>query len=85
MVAVPINTSVEQVIDLLKTKPYSRIPVYEGSIHNIKGILHTQDILQVPDSEAHTRTVDTLMRRRRSTLSPKANWSATCCGEMQTQ
>ncbi len=63
MVAVPINTSVEQVIDLLKTKPYSRIPVYEGSIHNIKGILHTQDILQVPDSEAHTRTVDTLMRR----------------------
>jgi CBS domain containing-hemolysin-like protein len=63
MVAVPVNTTVEQAIELLKTKPYSRIPVYEGSVHNIKGILHTQDILQVPDSEAHTRTVDTLMRR----------------------
>jgi putative hemolysin len=63
MVAVPVNTTVEQVIELLKGKPYSRIPVYEGSIHNIKGILYTQDILQVPDSEAHTRTVDTLMRR----------------------
>ena len=63
MVAVPVNATVEQVIDLLKTKPYSRIPVYEGSVHNIKGILYTQDILQVPDSEAHTRTVDTLMRR----------------------
>ena len=37
MVAVPVNTTVEQVIELLKSKPYSRIPVYEGSIHNIKG------------------------------------------------
>ncbi len=63
MVAVPVNATVEQVVELLKTKPFSRIPVYEGSIHNIKGILYTQDILQVPDSEAHTRTVDTLMRR----------------------
>jgi putative hemolysin len=63
MVAVPVNTTVERAIELLKTKPFSRIPVYEGSIHNIKGILYTQDILQVPDSEAHTRTVDTLMRR----------------------
>jgi CBS domain containing-hemolysin-like protein len=63
MVAVPINATVEKVIELLKTKPFSRLPVYEGSIHNIKGILHTQDLLQVPDSEAHTRTVDTLMRR----------------------
>jgi CBS domain containing-hemolysin-like protein len=63
MVAVPVNATVEQVIELLKTKPFSRIPVYEGSIHNIKGILYTQDLLQVRDSEAHTRTVDTLMRR----------------------
>ncbi len=63
MVAVPVNATVEQVIELLKTKPFSRIPVYEGSVHNIKGILYTQDILQVPDSEAHTRTVDTIMRR----------------------
>ena len=63
MVAVPVNATVEQVVELLKTKPFSRIPVYEGSIHNIKGVLYTQDILQVPDSEAHMRTVDTVMRR----------------------
>ena len=63
IVAVPANCTVEQVIELLKAKPFSRIPVYEGSIHNIKGILYTQDVLQVPDSEAHTRAVDSLMRR----------------------
>ena len=63
MVAVPSDYTVEQVVELLRGKHFSRIPVYEGSIHHIKGILHTQDVLQVPDSEAHTRTVATLMRK----------------------
>lgn len=62
IVAVPANTTVEKFIELLRTKPFSRVPVFEGTVHNIKGIVHTQDVLQVPDSEAHTRTVDTLMR-----------------------
>jgi len=39
------------------------VPVYEGTIHNIRGIVYAQDVLQVPDSEAHTRAVDTLMRK----------------------
>src|SRR3979490_2196486 len=63
MVAVPSDYTVEQVVELLRGKPFSRIPGYEGSIHNIKGILHTQDVLQVPDSEARTRTVASLMRK----------------------
>jgi len=63
MVAVPSESTVEQVVELLRVKPFSRIPVYEGSIHNIKGILHTKDVLQVPDTEAHTRSVTTLMRK----------------------
>jgi|HubBroStandDraft_2_1064218.scaffolds.fasta_scaffold02015_8 putative hemolysin len=63
IVAVPTNTTVEQFIELLRTKPFSRVPVFEGTIHNIKGIVYAQDVLQVPDTEAHTRTVDTLMRK----------------------
>ncbi len=63
IVAVPANTTVEQFIELLRTKPFSRVPVFEGTIHNIKGIVYAQDVLQVPDTEAHTRTVDTLMRK----------------------
>jgi len=61
--AVPIDTTVERFIELLRTKHYSRVPVYEGNIHNIKGIVYAQDVLQVPDSEARTRTLETLMRR----------------------
>ena len=63
MVAVPTSTTVEQLVELLRAKPFSRVPVYEGTIHNIKGIVVAQDVLQVADTEARTRTVDTLMRR----------------------
>jgi putative hemolysin len=63
MVAVPIKTTVEQFVELLRKKPFSRVPVYEGTIHNIKGIVYAQDVLQVPDTEARTRTVETLMRK----------------------
>jgi putative hemolysin len=63
IVAVPTNTTVEQFIELLKNKPFSRVPVFEGTIHNIVGIVYAQDVLQVPDTEARFRTVDTLMRR----------------------
>ena len=63
IVAVPANTTVEQFIELLRTKPFSRVPVFEGTIHNIVGIVFAQDVLQVPDTEAQTRTVDTLMRK----------------------
>jgi putative hemolysin len=63
IVAVPTNTTVEQFIELLKNKPFSRVPVFEGTIHNIVGIVYAQDVLQVPDTEARARTVDTLMRR----------------------
>jgi CBS domain containing-hemolysin-like protein len=63
MVAVPVNTTVEQFIELLRTKPFSRVPVYRDSIHNIVGIVYAQDVLQVPDTEARTRTVESLMRK----------------------
>jgi putative hemolysin len=62
MFAVPMETTVERFIELLRTKHYSRVPVYAGSIHSIKGIVYAQDVLQVPDSEA-SKTLETLMRR----------------------
>lgn len=63
IVAVPTSMTVEQFIELLRLKPFSRVPVFEGSIHNIKGIVYAQDVLQVPDSDAGVRRVDSVMRR----------------------
>ncbi len=62
IVATPVETTVEQITELLKAKPYSRMPVYEKDIDHIAGILFTHDLLQVPDTEARATTVRTLMK-----------------------
>jgi CBS domain containing-hemolysin-like protein len=63
IVAVPVDTTVEKLVELLRSRPFSRVPVYRDSIHNIVGIVHAQDVLQVPDSEAQSRTVESIMRK----------------------
>jgi CBS domain containing-hemolysin-like protein len=63
MVTVASDTTVEKFIELLRVRPFSRVPVFEGSIDNIVGLVYAQDVLQVPDSEAHHRTVGSLMRK----------------------
>jgi putative hemolysin len=62
IIAIPATTTVEQFTELLKKYPYSRIPVFEGSIDHVKGIVYAKDVLQVPDVEAHTKTVRDLMK-----------------------
>ncbi len=47
---------------MLNKSPYSRIPVYQGDVDHIKGIMYTKDLLQVPDTEAGTKTVGELMK-----------------------
>ena len=63
MVAVLADTTVEKFIELLRVRSFSRVPVFEGSIDNIVGLAYAKDVLQVPDSEAHARRVDSLMRK----------------------
>jgi CBS domain containing-hemolysin-like protein len=63
IVVVPVDWTVEKFIELLRSKPFSRVPVYRDSIHNIVGIVYAQDVLQVPDSEAPIRTVESIMRK----------------------
>jgi putative hemolysin len=63
MFAVPTDTTVERFIEMLRTRHYSRVPVYEGSVHSIRGIVYTQDVLQVRDSDAGKKTLESLMRR----------------------
>jgi putative hemolysin len=84
MFVVPTSTSVERFIEMLRNKHYSRVPVYEGSVHNIKGIVYTQDVLQVPDTEAHVRTLDTIMRRNVYFV-PESKLGSDLLREMQKQ
>jgi putative hemolysin len=60
--AVPIETTIAHFIDLLREKKYSRVPVYDGSLDNILGIVFAHDVLQVADTEANKTTVGHVMR-----------------------
>lgn len=46
LVTVEINFSVEQVKNLFLTEKYSRLPVYEGSIDNIVGVISEKDFFR---------------------------------------
>ncbi|MGH9601598.1 MAG: hemolysin family protein [Terriglobales bacterium] len=62
IVAVPAETTVEQLIELMRAKPYSRVPVYEGTLDKMRGIVFAHDVLQIADTEARTQTVGLLMK-----------------------
>ncbi len=57
---IDIDDSKEEIHDLIIRERYSRIPVYEGEIDNIIGILHTRDYLEkVIDGGADIRELIT--------------------------
>ena len=60
--AIPISTTIEAFTEMLREHPYSRVPVFEDTVDNMKGIVFAHDVLQVSDVEARTRTVAALMK-----------------------
>jgi putative hemolysin len=59
--AVDESTTLERFLELLRKNNYSRVPVYSGSLDNIKGLAFAHDLLQIADVEARTRTVATVL------------------------
>jgi len=45
MVGLEINTPYEEVLEIVRKSGFSRIPIYEKNLENIKGILMAKDIL----------------------------------------
>ena len=67
IVALPINANFKAVLDMLTGQYYTRLPVYEKNLDNIRGILYTKDVLRYmannPDFSALSDLkVKTLMR-----------------------
>ena len=60
--AVPGSATLEQFTEMLQARPFSRVPVYEGSLDQITGIVFSHDLLGISDVDARTRTVASLQR-----------------------
>jgi putative hemolysin len=46
MAALEVETPMNDVIRAVAASPYSRLPVYRGSLDNIVGVLHTKDLVR---------------------------------------
>src|SRR6185295_9554681 len=46
MAALEVDTPLAEVIRVVSASPYSRLPVYRGSMDNIVGVLHTKDLVR---------------------------------------
>jgi CBS domain containing-hemolysin-like protein len=62
IVAVPITTTLQEFTELINKYPYSRIPVYEGDLDHIKGLVFAKDLLQLTDEEAASKTVRDIVK-----------------------
>ena len=64
MVSVEVNTSLTELMQLVKKKPLSRIPVYKERIDNIVGILYIKDLLPLLSKRRRERlTLEKLARK----------------------
>src|SRR3546814_5163309 len=51
--AIDINTTSEEVLDIIISERYTRFPVFDKSVDNIVGTIHAKDVLaKVRDGEA---------------------------------
>lgn len=53
IVALPTDSTLEEIITLINEEKYSRIPIYEENIDNITGILHAKDVMTFITTEDH--------------------------------
>ena len=62
LAAVEASTPFEDVLRLVATSPYSRLPVYRGTLDRVIGILHTKDIVFDYIGERPRASIATLLR-----------------------
>ena len=60
--AVPGTMTLEQFTATIEEHAFSRVPVFEGALDDISGIVFAHDLLQVADTDASSRSVADLQR-----------------------
>lgn len=46
ILGLPVDASVNRVLDALQESGYTRLPIYEGNIDRVVGVLHAKDVLR---------------------------------------
>lgn len=62
VIALEAHTTIDQAVDLALEGGFSRIPVYEGTIDNIIGVLYTKDMLKQLREEHRSQPLSSMVR-----------------------
>jgi CBS domain containing-hemolysin-like protein len=62
IVAISGDATLEELHAKFTETSFTRLPVYEGTLDDIQGVAHSQDLLQVADSDLPKRRVRELMK-----------------------
>lgn len=62
MFAVPGDLTVERFLRMLEVQPYSRVPVYDGTLDHITGIVFAHDLLLIRDEDASRQRLSSIQR-----------------------
>jgi CBS domain containing-hemolysin-like protein len=62
VVAVEIDTPLEEALQVIVAAGHSRIPVYRDTIDNIQGMLYAKDFLELWHQDASDRSLESLLR-----------------------
>lgn len=62
IVAIPENSSLKQVFEVLRTRRYSRIPVYKENLDRLVGILHVKELVRLRLSPIDELPLSTLLK-----------------------
>ncbi len=60
--AIDLDTPIEQVLRMVAQSPYSRLPVFKGSIDNVVGVLHTKDLVLRYAAEGLPLSLESIIR-----------------------
>ena len=64
IVGIPVDIDLDNLVDLVEREKYSRIPVYEGSLDNIVGILYAKDLITlIKKEERENFSLDKFIRK----------------------
>ncbi|MDD5602896.1 MAG: hemolysin family protein [Eubacteriales bacterium] len=83
IIALPVTSTIDVVMNLMISEKFTRIPVYEDNIDNIVGILHVKDLLQYTSCENRPETFDLRDLARQPYFVPASKKSNELLNELQ--
>jgi CBS domain containing-hemolysin-like protein len=62
VIALEINTPLPEAVDTLLQSGYSRLPVYNETIDNLRGLLYAKDLLRIWQEEKQLNSIEEILR-----------------------